>query len=295
METGPGTVVAGVDGRPATLRAAVWAAREAARRDVALTLVAAVGAGGPRRVEVDLARARRMVGQAVEVPVTAEILPGPVGSALIAAGRDAELLVLGARTPDSQLDETVGTTTAQLLVGAACPVVVIPAAWEVERRHEGEVVVAADPSDPDAAARGPVALAADVAARWGTPLSAAMVLPREPGHREVARGRGVIDGVLSNVEGCRGSAGIDVIVRHGDAAAELLDLVGPPAALLVLGAHGAQGRDGAHGATMSPASTPGPTCQKVVRWARCPVAVVPPGVAGVRPRDLRAAGTGGRP
>jgi nucleotide-binding universal stress UspA family protein len=160
---------------------------------------------------------------------------------------------------------------------------VIPAGWDLERHHVGEVVVATDPADPHGAALGPVALAADVAARWGAPLLAAAVLPREPGHRGGARGRRMLDGILAGVPACGDVPFVDRVVGHGDAAEELLDLVGPPTGLLVLGAHGAA-------SSSDPA--PGPVCRRVVREARCPVAVVPPGVPGVRPGERRPAAAG---
>lgn len=282
MTAGSRTIVAGVDGRPATLRAALWAAQEAARRDVPLTLVAA--RVDDTLVTTDLERARRVVESAVAVPLVEVLLAGPAGSALAAAAAEAELLVLGARTPDGQPDGTVGATTTHLLARTTRPVVVVPAGWDLERRHEGEVVVAADPADPHGAARGPVALAGDVAARWGAPMLAAAVLPREPGHREVARGRRMLDGILAGVEACRGMSFVDEVVRHGDPADELIDLVGPQTGLLVLGAHGA---------VTSSDPAPGPVCRRVVREARCPVAVVPPGVPGVRTPDRRPAAAGG--
>jgi nucleotide-binding universal stress UspA family protein len=280
------TVVAGIDGRPATLRAALWAAREADRRGVPLLLVAAADAGGASRTaQADLDQARRVVSSLVEVPTGEVILGGPAGPALATVSHGAELLVLGARTPDGRTDESVGEPTAHLLTRAECPVVVVPAAWDPERRHEGEVVVAADPADPHAAARGPVALATEVAARWGVPLLAVVVLPREPGHREVARGRRLLDGILGDVEAGRCVPVIDEVVRHGDPARALLDLVGPPSGLLVLGARGA--------AEPAPSADAGPTCRQVVRWARCPVGVVPPGVPGVRRPNDRPVLTGG--
>jgi nucleotide-binding universal stress UspA family protein len=279
------TIVAGIDGRLATLRAALWAAREADRRGVPLLLVAAAHAGGASRTARSaLDQARRVVSSLVEVPIGEVILGGPAGPALATVSHGAELVVLGARTPGGRTDETVGEPTAHLLVRAECPVVVVPAAWDPERRHEGEVVVAADPADPLAAARGPVALAADVAARWGVPLLTAVVLPREPGHREVARGRRLLDRILGEVEAGRRVPVVDEVVRHGDPAGALLDLVGPPSGLLVLGARGA--------AAPAPSDV-GPTCRQVVRWARCPVAVLPPGVPGLRPSTRPPALTGG--
>jgi nucleotide-binding universal stress UspA family protein len=276
------TVVVGIDGRPATLRAAVWAAREATRRDATLTLVAVAG-GARMTPEADLAQARRIVARDIEIPVVEELSSGPVGSTLIAASRRAELLVVGARTPDGHVDETVGATTTQVLTRADCPVVVVPAAWEADRRHEGQVVVAADPADPHGAAHGSVALAVDVAVRWGVPLLASVVLPREPGHREVARGHRMLDVVFGGLAASHDALVVDQMVRHGEPAVQLLDLVGPSSGLLVLGAQG----------SASSLSTLGPTCEGVVRWARCPVAVVPPGIPGVRPHDLRPVVAGG--
>lgn len=278
-------VVAGIDGRAATLRAAIWAAREAARRGLPLTLVAATDPEHTgSAVAADLLQARRIVDLTVGVEVTEEIVAGPVGPALVSASRGAELLVLGARAPDGHVDETVGATTSRLMTRASCPVVVIPAAWDPERRHEGEVIVAADPADPHGAARGPVGFAADVAVRWGAPLLAAVVLPPEPGHREVARGRRMLDAILGGVAASGDASRVDQIVTHGEPAARLLGLIGPPSGLLVLGACGV---------SPPPGSELGPTCRQVVRWTRCPVAVIPPRVPGVRPRDLTPAVVGG--
>ncbi|WP_433782688.1 universal stress protein [Actinomycetospora sp. CA-101289] len=125
-------VVVGVDASVGVLAAVSWAAAEAARRGARLHLVevrpAAVGTTDAHR-SAPLRRARAVAAAVAPVAaISAESLCGPVGPALRARARDADLLVVGSRRPTDPSTAPDGTT-AYLLAGAACPTVVVPARW----------------------------------------------------------------------------------------------------------------------------------------------------------------------
>lgn len=134
------TVVVGVDGSATSLNAVRWAAYLAEAVHEPLVVVCAppfphraaepgqspAGASPPRWHET----ARRTADHAValvrscapELPVTVEITPEAVGSALMAASERARILVVGGDTAwDSRL---VGPTTMDVARHAHCPVAV---------------------------------------------------------------------------------------------------------------------------------------------------------------------------
>ena len=160
-----GMIVVGVDGSPGSDAALRWAMDEARLRgsklrivhayelQIALSEAGVVGAAGmpapPIVTREDVERARsdaeeqaravvesslqRVVGEAADQP---EIeVATPVGSAaqtLIAAGRDAELLVLGSRGRGGFLGLLLGSVTQQCAHHPPCPVVILPPAEEGE-------------------------------------------------------------------------------------------------------------------------------------------------------------------
>jgi nucleotide-binding universal stress UspA family protein len=146
----PPSVVVGIDGSRAAVRAALWAVDEAVSRDIPLRLVYAIDSpdtsdADPQDAARKLATAElavRSAFTAVEstekpVKIEVEILQGRPTRALIDASRAAAMLCVGSIGVNHFTDGRVGSTAATLAASAHCPVVMI--------RGRGE----ATPSKPD--------------------------------------------------------------------------------------------------------------------------------------------------
>jgi nucleotide-binding universal stress UspA family protein len=154
-----GMIVVGVDGSPGSDAALRWAMDEARLRGSKLRIVnayelpqialsdAGVGAAGiPAPAVVtreDAERAQseaeeqargvvestlqRAVGEAADQPeIEVATLVGPAAQTLIAAGRGADLLVLGSRGRGGFLGLLLGSVTQQCAHHPPCPVVILP-------------------------------------------------------------------------------------------------------------------------------------------------------------------------
>ncbi|MEU6036792.1 universal stress protein [Actinomadura sp. NPDC047616] len=129
---GPRCVVVGVDGSPNSIAALRRAVTEAHRRNAVLDVIHVLGShdGGPRplRTVVEWLRLRRLAAR--EIPrsrrLTARLrVPvGDPGQVLAAAGRRAELLVIGAREHSEHGNPLGGATVPVVLERAACEVVI---------------------------------------------------------------------------------------------------------------------------------------------------------------------------
>ena len=139
----PGIVV-GIDGSPASKVAVDWAAREAAMRNVALTLVHVVtGLGGtsPRTPlpagfgEWQQKQGRQFIGDAVRVvseatratgtpDVKTEIYYSATVPTLVDLSKGAEMIVVGRRGHDA-VGNLLGSISAGVVQHAHCPVAVI--------------------------------------------------------------------------------------------------------------------------------------------------------------------------
>jgi nucleotide-binding universal stress UspA family protein len=141
----PGIVV-GVDGSDHSRAALEWAVREAAVRHsplIVLTVhqapVEYLGSAVDHVQDHDLAeRCRRTAQEAVDrvfaragesrpESVTVQALNGTPAEALIAAARDADLLVVGSHGAGGFPRSLMGSVSSQVTRHAICPVVVIPA------------------------------------------------------------------------------------------------------------------------------------------------------------------------
>jgi nucleotide-binding universal stress UspA family protein len=138
-------IVVGVDGSPASTRALLWAAAQAARCDTSLRIVTAwmppdLGLEAyeyrPPRDEVDTAvleQARRRAAEAAEqarsvLPadrVSTEVLIGGAAEILIDQSRQADLLVVGSRGLGGFRGLLLGSVSHECASHAACPVVVV--------------------------------------------------------------------------------------------------------------------------------------------------------------------------
>jgi nucleotide-binding universal stress UspA family protein len=134
-------VVVGVDGGPDSLRALAWAAEYASTVGAPLIALAAVetpAIAGPYAmagwVEPSILedRARGMLADAVrdtlgEDARTREIvLRGHPAEALVAASRDARLVVVGSRGRGGFKGMLLGSVSQHVVPHAHCPVVVLP-------------------------------------------------------------------------------------------------------------------------------------------------------------------------
>ena len=145
-------VVVGVDGTPGGEGALRFAVAEARRRGVPLTLVHVV-ADGLNVVPVVAPISFRDAGRTVldnalesvrelapDLDVSGALEFGGRSSALVAAARDAGLLVLGRETRAGLERVLTGTTTASAAAHAPCDVVVVPSFWTAGDTR-GRVVV----------------------------------------------------------------------------------------------------------------------------------------------------------
>jgi nucleotide-binding universal stress UspA family protein len=141
----PGIVV-GVDGAGHSRAALEWAMREAAVRHAPLTVVTVhqapveyLGGAVDQMQGHDLAeRYRRVAQDAVNrvfaragedrpESVTVQSVNGLPTDALLAAARDADMLVVGSRGAGGFPRSLMGSVSSQVTRHANCPVVVIPA------------------------------------------------------------------------------------------------------------------------------------------------------------------------
>lgn len=128
-------VIVGIDGSPAAIRAAEWAAIEAVEQNVPLRMIAVVKTTHPswndyerdvERAEVWLQSAQHTVetlGRPVKIETA--VLRGQPGAILIAESRDAEMVCVGSAGIDRYSRALVGSTATDVAENAHCPVAVI--------------------------------------------------------------------------------------------------------------------------------------------------------------------------
>jgi nucleotide-binding universal stress UspA family protein len=145
----PGRIVVGVDGSEQARRALTWALDEARLRQFVVTAVHAYTippvllspAPGPlaptvppdpELVERVQESAERLLERELEeantegVDVEGRVVSGPAAEALLQAGRDADLLVVGTRGLGGFKELLLGSVSNQVTNHAPCPVVVVP-------------------------------------------------------------------------------------------------------------------------------------------------------------------------
>lgn len=142
--TAYGRIVVGVDGSPVSLRALVWAAREAALRDCPLEIVygwqvsteprpPGVGLG----VAPPLEEYERQATERIEAIVAETLGPEPKarftvhalhrspGRALVEQSQDADLLVLGSKGHGRLAAWLLGSISDEAMQQAPCSVVIV--------------------------------------------------------------------------------------------------------------------------------------------------------------------------
>ncbi|CAL9435493.1 Universal stress protein [Actinosynnema sp. ALI-1.44] len=281
------SVVVGVDGSSSATAAVRWAAREARRRGVALSVVHAcllVPARVPDPIalprtyhEAVLEQGRQWLAEAAEearrvapdLVVTTELASGGAAEDLVGRSASAQLVVLGSRGLGGFTGLLVGSIAVAVATHGHCPVVVVRGA-----ETGSGVVVGVDGS---AAGEAALAFAFDQAAATGAELVAVRtwsdVFVDTAWHQGLAVDWEPIEAaerelLERQVEPHR-AAHPDVAVRlvvARDRPAHALVAHSRDAALVVVGS---RGRGGFRGLLL------GSTSQALVHHAECPVVVVP--------------------
>ena len=159
-------VIAGTDGSQESIRAADWAAREAAPRKATLRLGASPAL--PQRmipspatpetvggmVERSMRRALAAAAQEAatlepDLPIETQLLDGAPARVLVEAAAEASMLVLGSRGAGGFSAMILGSVSRYVATHAAVPVVV--AREETLATHREIVVGVRDPAQSDAA------------------------------------------------------------------------------------------------------------------------------------------------
>jgi nucleotide-binding universal stress UspA family protein len=157
------SVVVGIDGSQAAIQAAEWAVDEAISREIPLRLVevipeqvepAPLASVGNVRMELEYGEtALRIASAAVEatgkpVKVETAILQGNPAQTLIAESRDAEMICVGSVGIGRLARALLGSTAAELVEGAHCPVAIIRTQRSQAKPDSALIVVAINDS-PD--------------------------------------------------------------------------------------------------------------------------------------------------
>ncbi|QVQ52044.1 universal stress protein [Spiractinospora alimapuensis] len=286
-------VVAGIDGSPQALVAADWAAAEAELRQRPLRLVhafewpefnvrlgpppgapAAAGFQNMAQAIVDEAEARVRAAHP-NLTVTADCVAGFRRPVLVAAAREADLMVVGSRGLGTVGALVIGSTTAELAARAVCPVVIVPE--KAPEPTAGDIVVGVDTSPQS---RPALQFALDEARRRGASVRVVYAwgggrIPvlrsvrgrtedHEPTQQDAER---CLSEFLAQTPEDYSDVPVTSVVERGDPRRILVAQGGD--ALLV--AIGTRGRGSLRGLLL------GSVSQSVIHHVRSPIAVVPSG------------------
>ncbi|MCT7353874.1 universal stress protein [Streptomyces sp. 15-116A] len=291
-------VVVGLDGSRESLAAADWAAREALRRGLPLRLVHA-WESGTSPDESDLPEleaprhwARRILRGAMDrlnerypqVCLSAEQIPRLAADALVAAGDESELLVLGSRAFSGFGGFMAGSVALATVAHVTRPVVLVRSDQTPEDEHlpdqDGRpsprtpyrgVVVGVDPAH---SCEELLAFAFESAALRAVPLRVvyAWQLPYMPSAAQAKARKAVhasaekaLAGVLGPWREKYPAVEVRALVEEGRPAQQLLD-ASKDAGLVAVGRRIRPARIG---------TRTGPVAHAVMHHVRCPVAIIP--------------------
>ncbi|MXM64689.1 universal stress protein [Streptomyces sp. HUCO-GS316] len=294
-------VVVGLDGSRESLAAADWAAREALRRDLPLRLVHAwqgLSSDASELPELEAPRywARRILRGAMDhlnerypqLYLSADQIAQPAAEALVAAGAEAELLVLGSRAFSGFGGFMAGSVALATVAHVTRPVVLVRADHTAENEHmpnaEGrpsvrgpyrEVVVGVDPAHP---CEELLSFAFESATLRSRSLSVVHTWHLAYGHvpgtadtqAEVTSRADAQHALATMLQPWREkypAVKLRELVENGRAAHRLLHHA-QDACLLVVGRKVRPAKLGAH---------TGPVAHAAMHHVRCPVAIVPHG------------------
>lgn len=262
MVTSRTTIAVGVDSSPEALAAARFGVREAELRGLDLRLCHAVCP--PATTESSAWLVERLQSQ-LRIPptmVVTRLLDQLAPAVLLKEVEDsAALLVVGRRRSDRPEHSILGSLAAQLVASVSTPLAVVPAGWTSPPWTSRPVLVALDAVDD---ADEVLAYACEAAARWQAPLVAAHVItPAELGDPE--RSRRAVHEVLAGWKQDYPDLSFDVDLLVGEPDRTIVE-ASRQASQLVVG--GPRHPRRPRGWTDSVART-------AVRWAHCPLVVVP--------------------
>ncbi|MFD5256332.1 universal stress protein [Streptomyces bobili] len=290
-------IVVGLDGSRESLAAADWAAREALRRGLPLRLVHAFEGLSPDtsdlpELEAPRHWARRILRGAMDrlnerypqVYLSGEQIARSAPDALVTAGNEAELLVLGSRAFSGFGGFMAGSVALLTVAHVTRPVILVRADQTIEEEHlpdaEGRpsahtpyraVVVGVDPAHPCEELLG---FAFESAALHAAPLRVvyAWRLPYVQSAAEAKARRAVgaaaaktLTAVVAPWREKYPTVDVTELAEEGGAAQLLLDAT-QDAGLLAVGRKIRPARLGMH---------TGPVAHAVMHHVRCPVAIVP--------------------
>ncbi|MFE7859727.1 universal stress protein [Streptomyces sp. NPDC101209] len=290
-------VVVGLDGSRESLAAADWAAREALRRGLPLRLVHAYEGLPPDASDLpELEAPRYWAGRILraaldrlnerypQVALSSEQIARPAAEALVRAGAQAELLVLGSRAFSGFGGFMAGSVALATVAHVARPVVLVradqapederipdPAGRPSTREPYREVVVGVDTGHP---CEEVLRFAFESAALRVAPLLVVHLwqqprLSRPADEEANAAAQAVAEKELAAVvrpwREKFPAVEARELVENGHPAQELLHAT-TDAGLLVVGRKARAGRLGTH---------TGPVAHAVMHHVHCPVAIVP--------------------
>jgi len=292
-------VVVGLDGSRESLAAADWAAREALRRGLPLRLVHAYEGLAPDasdlpELEAPRFWARRILRDAMDrvnerypqVYLSADQIARPAAEALVQAGAQAELLVLGSRAFSGFGGFMAGSVALAAVARATGPVVLVRADWTPEDEHVPDaggrpsvheqyrdVAVGVDISHPseqvlEFAFAGAASRNAPLRAvhAWQPPYALGAPAPDagDPARRTAGQ---ALTAMLDPWREKFPTVRVREVVENGRPARQVVDSA-KDAGLLVVGRKTRPARLGAH---------TGPVAHAVMHHARCPVVIIPHG------------------
>ncbi|MBA9002768.1 universal stress protein [Thermomonospora cellulosilytica] len=271
-------IIVGVDGSHHGLRALKWAAAEAEIHRVPLRLVhasALLGDDGTVFPEAALARLRAersrrldeaaaaVLARSPDLDMRTELLAEEPGQALVRAGRDAALLVVGSRGTGGFDGLLLGSVSLHVAAYATCPVMVIPQTAPDPERASLRIVVGVDEEHPADHVLGWAFAEAD---RRGVPLTALHAV--YTGYGSPRQRIGEEMELSEALAGWTAKYPDLPLTRElpEDKPARALITASQSAALLVVGARRRQGRIG---------MALGRVNHAVLHHAHCPTVVVP--------------------
>ena len=183
-------IVVGVDGSAASNAAVFWAARNAAMRNVPLTLVHMFKAFVPTFPQIPMPNGvaewqeddgRRVLEQAVkiaegalptdrEIAISSEVKCSPPAPTLVDLSEDAEMVVVGCNGRGAVARVLLGSVSSSVVRSAKCPVGVIRAEDSSTQHSDHDPVLVGIDCSP--ASELAVAVAFDEASRRGVALTA---------------------------------------------------------------------------------------------------------------------------
>jgi nucleotide-binding universal stress UspA family protein len=264
------TVAAGFDPSPAALAAARFAADEAHRRGLSLTLVhgftwpwstnpdefdADADPHARRRASRQLAGAAQLIrDEHPDLPVRERIIDGHPGRVLVDYSQRATLLVVGHRGEGGFSGLLAGSIAIHVAAHAHCPVVVVRG---TPGKPDAPVVVGTDGSPESERA---TEFAFDIAASRGAPLIAATVSP--PGRARPGPPAGDLDAYTARYPHV--AARREMVLHQRSPAGGLIEAA-DGAALVVVGSRGVGGLRGI---------LLGSVGRALIEHAPCPVAII---------------------